>query len=279
MPCLIGPNYLPHPVVDQLLLNQSRFNTHVCVGLDPDIDKMPSCFSRDVEGVGLFLSEVIKASHGRCVAFKPNISFFEAMGIPGLNLLLRLRSKCPSDTPWIIDAKRGDIGNTSRMQAKFIFDELGADATTVHPYMGCDSVDPFFAYENKLTFVLALTSNPGSNTFEKRLMQDGAPLWQHVVREATRWNSTYGNVGLVVGATHSEIRQITECSGGLPCLIPGVGTQGGAYGDVISTISNPDMVSIVSMSRSILYSDSSNNFATKIRETLDDFSTQKYPQG
>ncbi|NBV43165.1 orotidine-5'-phosphate decarboxylase, partial [bacterium] len=154
-----------NPVLSQLKSNIQSRRTYLCVGLDPDPAKLPSGFSQTIEGVEVYLKEIIRLSSERCIAYKPNISFFEGLGIDGLAMLQRLRNYVPAGTPWIIDGKRGDIGNTSAMQARFLFDHLGADASTLHPYMGNDSLAPFFEYRDKLHFVLALTSNPGSATF------------------------------------------------------------------------------------------------------------------
>jgi len=259
-----------NPVVAQLIKNRDRFKTSVCVGLDPDPSKLPDGFEPTVAGVGRFLNEVISASLGLCIAFKPNISFFEAMGIDGLALLATLRDSCPSDIPWIIDGKRGDIGNTSAMQAKFLFDHLGADAVTLHPYMGEDSVMPFIEHRDKLCFVLGLTSNSGAATFEKQLMVDGKPLWALVVRQALQWN-THGNVGLVVGGTQSELKDVRTISGNMPFLVPGVGVQGGDYRTVKANLMDEGHLAIINMSRSVLYCDSSANFSASVRSELTRF--------
>ena len=258
-------------VIQQLADNTARFRTHVCVGLDPDIQKLPDGFAPNVNGVGAFLREVIRASAGLCIAYKPNISFFEALGIPGLSLLADLRAECPLDVPWIIDAKRGDIGNTSAMQARFLFDHLGADAVTLHPYMGEDSLIPFFDYKDKLNFVLALTSNPGAATFETLKMASGTTLWETVVGQCITWHAQWGNLGLVVGGTQGELREVRALAGRLPFLIPGVGAQGASYTDVQSVAAVEGQVAVIAMSRSILYCDSSHHFAQSIRDELGKF--------
>jgi orotidine-5'-phosphate decarboxylase len=260
-----------NPVIRQLGENAARFRTHVCVGLDPDIKKLPDGFPPTVDGVGTFLREVIMASAGLCIAYKPNISFFEALGIPGLALLADLRAECPVGVPWIIDAKRGDIGNTSAMQARFLFDHLGADAVTLHPYMGEDSVAPFFDYKDKLSFVLALTSNPGAATFEKLNMASGATVWETVVSQCVKWHDQWGNLGLVVGGTQGELRDVRAVAGRLPFLIPGVGAQGAAYSDVQSVAAVDGHVAVINMSRSVLYCDSTHHFAQSIRNELGKF--------
>ncbi len=243
-------------ICDRILKKKSP----ICVGLDPDFSKIPSHIPKTIEGLKYFLESIMAATSPYCVAFKPNISFFEALGIPGLNLLSGLREKCPSDVLWIIDAKRGDIGNTSAMQARFIYDHLGADATTLHPYMGEDSVAPFLAYHNKLSFVLGLTSNPGSATFEKQVLQGGMPLWAYVVTTCKDWNVN-GNVGVVLGGTNVELREARALAPNLPFLIPGVGTQGGDFKTVYTDSNAAVSPSLINMSRSVLYADPSIAFA------------------
>lgn len=261
-----------NPVIRQLVENSQRFRTHVCVGLDPDIQKLPYGFDRTVAGVKAFLTEVIRASTGLCIAFKPNISFFEGMGFPGLTMLSELRGICPTDVPWIIDGKRGDIGNTSAMQARFMFDHLGADATTLHPYMGDDSVRPFFEYHDKLNFVLGLTSNSGADTFEKLGMATGGGLWETVIRRCVDWHHEFGNVGLVVGGTQGELGKARAIAGKCPFLIPGVGAQGGAYDQVLPVATGGGHVAVINMSRSILYgTPPGGDFSDGIRAELSKF--------
>lgn len=257
-----------NPVIGQLSNNVAAFQTYVCVGLDPDIRKLPKGFLPTVAGVGDFLREVIRASVGLCIAYKPNISFFEGMGLPGLSLLADLRTECPSDVPWIIDAKRGDIGNTSAMQARFLFEYMGADAVTLHPYMGEDSVAPFLDYKDKLSFILGLTSNSGASTFEMRPMASGKPLWETVIGQCVDWHERWGNVGVVVGGTQGELGNARRIAGRLPFLIPGVGAQGASYSDVKSVAAVDGHVALINMSRSILYCDASANFAQSIRDEL-----------
>ena len=142
-----------HLFLKKLKEKHSKTNNFICVGLDPDLDRFPDNIPKTTKGIEEFLSQKIEETHDSCIAYKPNISFFEAHGIEGLKVLENICKKIPKDTPIILDAKRGDIGNTSKMQARFIFDYFGADATTLHPYMGKDSLEPFFNYKAEHIFI------------------------------------------------------------------------------------------------------------------------------
>ncbi len=255
-----------HPFYQKILTNTASTKGSLCIGLDPDLKKLPPQFEQSLSGVQTFLTEIIRVSQDLCIAYKPNISFFEAMGIDGLKLLESLRKSVPAHTPWIIDAKRGDIGNTSAMQASFLYDVLGADAVTLHPYMGTDSLEPFFAYKQGFNFVLALTSNPGAEDFEMQTMQTQKPLYLTVAEKCAYWNNRYHNVGMVVGATHQQATLIREQDADMLYLVPGVGAQGGAYGDTKKRTQNRDGLSLINMSRGILYT-------PKLYEPLADFET------
>jgi orotidine-5'-phosphate decarboxylase len=250
----------------KIATNKKKVNNHLCIGLDPDIDKIPDHFQKNINGLEKFLFEVIENTSDLCIAYKPNISFFEAFGIEGLKLLARVRKAIPDNTPVILDGKRGDIGNTSKMQARYIFDYFGADASTLHPYMGTDSLSPFFEYKDKFNFVLALTSNPGAKDFEKLKLESGVPLYQKVVETCVEWNKTYDNIGLVVGATQNELPEIRKTAKNLLFLIPGIGKQGGSYSEAVKNGNNKDSLSIINISRSILYCSKQKNFISEIRK-------------
>jgi orotidine-5'-phosphate decarboxylase len=234
------------------------------------MSRLPEGFSKTISGMRYFLETVIAAASGRCAAFKPNISFFEAMGIEGLELLRDLRQRVPASIPWIIDAKRGDIGNTSAMQAHFLFDVLGADAVTLHPYMGEDSVVPFLEFKDKFSFILGLTSNQGSTNFQKQKMEDGSFLYETVLSQIKLWREQYGNVGAVVGATQSSLAAIQKRDPELLMLVPGVGAQGGSYADVLRSGKNSDGLLLINASRAVLYASGDNiqNFECNIVERL-----------
>ena len=239
-----------HPFLDQILKNIKNKKSCLCVGLDPDPDLLPVGFSTNCEGILSFLKEVVTHTQDVAIAYKPNLSFFEALGLDGLKMLQEL---CESiEAPIIMDAKRGDIGNTSRMQATYIFKTFNCDAVTVNPYMGEDSVAAFFDYRDKFHFVLALTSNPGAADFEKQQLASGQPLYQAVADKCEIWQSQFGNVGMVVGATQSELKQLRAQSS-LPFLIPGVGAQGGDYLKSVQEGQTKEGIVLVNVGRHILY--------------------------
>lgn len=269
-----------HLFCHRLAEAQKAANTALCVGLDPDMFRLPAGIPQTLAGMRYFLETVIATALPHCIAFKPNISFFEAMGIEGLQLLKDLRSRVPSTTPWIIDAKRGDIGNTSVMQARFLFDVLGADAVTLHPYMGEDSVVPFFEFRDKFSFVLGLTSNIGSQQFQKQKMANGTCLYEVVLSQISAWRTSFGNVGAVVGATQDALSAIRKVDPDLLMLVPGVGAQGGDYGDVVKNGKNRDGLVLVNVSRGVLYdpSDNTQNFECNIRQRLSIYSDMPTPK-
>ncbi len=259
---------LANPFYQKIQALSHTRNTSLCIGLDPDLEKIPTHFSRTMSGLQAFLEEMIEGTADLCLCYKPNISFFEGFGLEGLKLLETLRKRIPSEIPMIIDAKRGDIGNTSAMQARYLFDYLGADATTLHPYMGFDSLEPFFRYQDKYHFVLALTSNPGAKDFEMEPMSDGTPLYSHVIKRCLEWNNHFHNIGLVVGATHQELRKARGQSENLLFLIPGVGAQGGDYHFATHAGKNVDNNVLVNVSRGILYAFSEKNFMAQTRALI-----------
>lgn len=237
----------------------------ICVGLDTDLNKIPEHLKSRENPILEFNQQIIDATGDMCIAYKPNIAFYEALGTQGWDILQKTIKAVPSQVPIIVDAKRGDIGNSSRMYASAIFDYLGGDAVTVSPYLGEDSLAPFFEYKDKFAFVLTLTSNPSSQDFQL-LNVDGKPLY-HVVAEAVqRWNKN-DNLGLVVGASlPDKIKEVRDISGNLPFLIPGVGAQGGdleasaKYGT-----DNGKSIALINVSRSVIYASDGVDFAEKAR--------------
>lgn len=242
----------------------------VCVGLDSDIAKLPSRVREQADAQFVFNKAIIDATHDLVCAYKPNSAFYEAQGTKGIEALKKttdyLRSTYP-DIPIILDAKRADIGNTNEGYAVFAFDWLGADAITVHPYLGAEALAPFLSREDKCVFVLCRTSNSGSGEFQD-LMVGKKPLY-HIVAEhvARQWN-TKKNCGLVVGATYPEelvtVRHIVD---DMPILIPGIGAQGG---DIETTVkAGKDETgenALIAASRSILFAGTGADFAQKARE-------------
>lgn len=255
---------LNHPFYDQIAKHISERKNAICVGLDPDIEKLPTHLPKSIEGIEIFLKTIIKSTSDKCVAYKANISFFEAYGIEGLQCLKKLRDIIPSSIPYIIDGKRGDIGNTARMQAQFLFEHLGADASTINPYMGFDAVEPFLKYKDKFHFILALTSNPGASHFQKKHLTSGKTLFEEIADSCEIWNDTYKNIGLVVGGTQGELAKLRKRNN-LLYLIPGIGTQGGSAVEAFNQGKNKDGLALLNVGRAILYADNTKSFGESAR--------------
>jgi len=241
----------------------------LCVGLDVDLAKLPVGFSRDAKGALLFCSEIVRATKDLAAAYKPNVAFFEAMGHEGLAALEELRGTVPKDCLFVADAKRGDIGNTSKAYADAFYRQMGCDALTVAPYMGRDSVDPFLAYEGTCAFVLCLTSNPSAVEFETQKLVEGGLLYEKVARTAVGWGvGSKGEVGLVVGATRPEVlKGLRALAPHAPLLVPGVGAQGGDLTAVLRDGRSLDGFGmLVNASRSILYASDDAAFASAARK-------------
>jgi orotidine-5'-phosphate decarboxylase len=236
----------------------------LCVGLDPDIDRLPPAARGSVYD---FCTAIVDATADLVCAFKPQIAYFAAAGAEHdlQRLCAYIRSRAPHAV-LILDAKRGDIGSTAEQYAREAFDRYEADVVTVNPYLGGDSVEPFLTHPRGGAIVLCRTSNPGSGDFQS-LLVDGEPLYLHVARRvATQWNQV-GPCGLVVGATYpDELRQVRAVVGDLPLLVPGVGAQGG---DVAATVAagadRAGLGMIINSSRAILYASAGDDFADAAR--------------
>ncbi len=258
------------------LLGAARRNkSWICVGLDPDPGKFPEGFSRTPTGALSFLRDIVIATKNHVCAYKPNIAFFERWGARGLKILKELIEFIPADIPVILDTKRSDIGNTSANYAKAAFEHFLADAVTLNPYLGFDSIEPFVRYGDKGIFLLCLTSNPSAADFQKQmvLLESGEKLklYQLVARKAAEWNKS-GNLGLVVGATHpSELAEIRRMiADDMPLLIPGVGAQGGDLENSLKAGANSrGELAIVNVSRSVLYASSNDDFAEKAKAEIE----------
>jgi len=255
-----------HPFYQKIQANIKERKNVICVGLDPDLSKLPSHLPQTLEGVTQFLSEVISVTSDLCVAYKPNLSFFEAYGLDGLCVLEKVCKLIPNDVPIILDAKRGDIGNTSAMQARYLFDYFGASATTLHPYMGYDSLEPFFSYKDKFHFVLVLTSNPGAADFEKQKMANGKFLYEAVFEKCVAWSKEFSNIGAVVGATQKELPLVRALDNSLLFLVPGIGAQGGDYQTAVTLGKNQDGLVLINMTRSLIYCSRERDYLERIRE-------------
>ena len=221
----------------------------LCVGLDPD----PERIEGGAAGALRHCSEVVRQTEEHACCFKPNSAFWEQYGPAGWEALLELRQKAPR-TPFLLDAKRGDLGNTMRAYARAAFETLAMDAATVNPYLGADSVEEFTCYRDRGVYVVCRTSNPGATDLQ-HLAAGGKPLYIHVAELATRVN-VHANVGLVVGATApAQIAELRQSST-LPFLIPGIGAQGGDLEASVRAAWNGDPAScLIASSRSVLYAD------------------------
>jgi orotidine-5'-phosphate decarboxylase len=235
--------------------------TFLCVGLDPDPSKMPKHILRGADSLFEFNRQIIDATREYCVAYKPNTAFYECFGAEGWEALRKTREYIGSSHFTIADAKRGDIGNTSKKYAQTFFDTLEFDAVTVAPYMGCDSVLPFLEYDGKWVIVLGLTSNRGADDFQFFRSSNSEYLFEKVLREASGWGNPE-NTMFVVGATRAELlTNVRELVPDSFLLIPGVGAQGGSLEDVVRFGKNRDVGLLVNVGRTILYADSGENFA------------------
>jgi orotidine-5'-phosphate decarboxylase len=239
----------------------------LCIGLDVDLDKIPQHLLQLEDPIFEFNKAIIDATHDLCVSYKPNTAFYEAYGIKGWQSLQKtidyINLKYP-EIFTIADAKRGDIGNTSTMYAKAFFEDLNFDSVTVAPYMGKDSVEPFLAFENKHTILLALTSNEGAFDFQT-LQTNGIELYKQVLETSKKWKNSQ-NLMYVVGATKaeyfSEIRKIVPNNF---LLVPGVGAQGGNLQEVCKYGLNVDIGLLINSSRGIIYASNEFDFAEKAR--------------
>ena len=247
------------------LLNTTRKNKSLlCVGLDPDPKLMP-----DKVSVLEFNKAIIEATSDLVCAYKLNLAFYEALDDEGLDALKRTVKYIPDDILVIGDAKRGDIGNTAKAYAKAIFSNLNFDATTVNPYLGFDSIEPFIECADKGVFILCRTSNAGAVDFQSLRceVEDGyRPLFEIVARKASQWN-IHGNIGLVIGATYpEELRLIRNSHPDMPILIPGIGAQGGDLASVVRYgVDARGEKAIINSSRQIIYASRENNFAQAAR--------------
>lgn len=252
-------------LIEQIKLKRS----FLCVGLDSDINKIPDFLKQYPDPIFEFNKRIIDATKDLCIAYKPNAAFYESRGVKGLQSLVDTYSYIPKDILSIIDAKRGDIGNTSDMYARAFFDEaetgMGFDAITVTPYMGNDSVTPYLKYDGKWIILLALTSSVGSKDFQYLETPDGH-LFETVIKKANTWAGA-DRLMFVVGATKStEFTSIRKYAPDNFLLVPGVGAQGGSLEDVCQYGITPDCGLIVNASRSIIYASNGEDFADAARE-------------
>jgi orotidine-5'-phosphate decarboxylase len=251
----------------QQLVEQIRSKrSFLCVGLDTDPGKIPAFLSESEDPVFEFNKAIIDATKDYCVAYKPNIAFYECLGPKGWESLKKTVDYIPDNCFVIADAKRGDIGNTSHYYAKTFFEYLDCDAVTVAPYMGEDSVTPFQAFDEKWVILLALTSNAGAMDFQFISDKNGEELYKKVLKKSSRWGNS-GNLMYVVGATRAEgIGEVRKLVPDHFFLVPGVGAQGGSLADVANYGWNKDCGLLVNASRSVIYASDGEDFAGKAAE-------------
>ena len=249
--------------IEQLDAAAARNRSLLCIGLDPSRASMP------IDDVAEFNRAIISATSDLVCAYKPQWAFYEAEGIPGIEALQATIEAVPDGVPVVLDAKRGDLGNTALAYAKAAFETWGADALTVNPYQGRDAVQPFLDYADRGVFVLVRTSNPGSAEFQDLTVRGAGgerPLYEEVARGAAAWNDN-GNVGVVVGATvPDELARVRSIVGSMPILIPGIGAQGG---DLEASVRNGADANgrraLIAASRSVIYASKGRDFAEAAR--------------
>lgn len=244
----------------ELITQIKTKKSFLCVGLDPDLAKIPSHLLQTEDPLFAFCKGIIDATHPYAVAFKPNTAFFECHGAKGWASLQKTIAYIPKECFVIADAKRGDIGNTSAYYAQTFFEHMQADALTVAPYMGSDSVEPFLAFKNKWVILLALTSNDGAKDFQ--LMDfNGKALFETVLEKSATWG-TPENLMYVVGATQAaHIARVRALVPNHFLLVPGVGAQGGDLATVVQYCANSECGLLVNSSRAIIYASSGTDYA------------------
>jgi len=283
---------------EKLLSAANKNKSWLCVGLDPDLSQIPEHLGNDVDAILKFNRAIIESTSDIVCAYKPNAAFYESLGIKGWELLVETAKAIPENIPLILDFKRGDIGNTAKMYARSAFEILDADAVTVNPYMGTDSLQPFLDYADRGVFVLCLTSNPSAAEFQKRIVLLENPpsagfmtpqskaktfaeffgastteLYLQIASMAVEWNKN-DNVGLVVGATVvSELEAVRKKVGNeIPILIPGVGAQGGDLERAIDSGSNAKgELAIINIARGVIYAGRGRDFEDQVRAAAESY--------
>jgi orotidine-5'-phosphate decarboxylase len=260
--------------IEKLKHIQRKNNSLLCIGLDTDVTQVPESLYRWGDPQFEFNRRIIDATKDLVCAYKLNIAFYESVGEHGWYTVHQTLARIPEEIVTIGDGKRGDIANSSERQAHLLCNDWEFSATTVNPYMGKDSVEPFIKRKDQCAFILAVTSNKGSKDFQ-HLKVKGKPLYEHVVAAAKKWN-TKKNIGLVVGATRpAELKRVRSLAPNMPILIPGVGAQ---KGDLETTVRNGcdknGELAVINVGRSIIYASNGDNFAEKAREAALKFRDQ-----
>ena len=262
---------------EELVKEIFKKKSFLCIGLDTDIQKIPECVKSEVDPIFSFNKAIIDATAPYCVAYKPNLAFYECYGLQGMVAFEKTVSYIKKSYPEhfiIADAKRGDIGNTSAMYAKTFFDEYQVDALTVAPYMGEDGISPFLDYSGKWVIVLALTSNKGSHNFQLTEDAQGQKLFEKVIVKTQQWSTTE-NMMYVVGATQGKMfKDIRKVAPRHFLLVPGVGAQGGSLQEVCKYGMIKDCGLLINSSRSIIYAGHGKDFAEAAAEKAGDLQQQ-----
>lgn len=259
----------------QELFNQIvKKQSFLCVGLDADIEKIPNHLLELEDPIFEFNKQIIDATKDYCVAYKPNLAFYESLGIKGWESLQKTMDYIPSDIFTIADAKRGDIGNTSKMYAKTFFEYFNFDSVTVAPYMGEDSVSPFLQFKNKWVILLAATSNKGGLDFQYKKVEGGKRVFEEVLEKSLEWGDDE-NLMYVVGATRAEM--LSDVRAIVPnafLLVPGVGAQGGSLEEVVKYGMNDSCGLLVNSSRGIIYAGNGVDFGLVAGEKAQELQKQ-----
>lgn len=244
---------------------RKKNNSMLVIGIDTDIERLPSNYSKDAIGVLEYNKHIIDVTKDLVCGYKINTAFYEQLGYLGWKSLEDTVRYIDREIPVVLDVKRGDISNTARSYAKAYFEALDVDAVTVNPYMGIDAVKPFLEYKDKYVFVLCLTSNPSSEDFQR---YGEPPLFEIIARKVKDWNNEFGNCGLVAGATKiKNMRKIREITGDdVIYLIPGVGTQGGDVKKILVVMRNVEVM--INVSRSIIFSRNIRKTALEYRDVM-----------
>jgi len=253
----------------QLIAEIKRKQSFLCIGLDVDLDKIPAYLLQEEDPIFSFNKQIIDATHHLAVAYKPNTAFYESYGLKGWKSLEKTINYLNKNYPEIFtiaDAKRGDIGNTSTRYAKAFLETLNFDSITVAPYMGSDSVEPFLAFKDKFTILLALTSNKGGLDFQGLETKEGLKVYEKVLKTALTWQNS-DNLMFVVGATKADyFKDIRKIVPNHFLLVPGVGAQGGSLADVCKFGLTEEIGLLINSSRGIIYASDKENFAKKAQE-------------
>ena len=249
----------------KLQASEDATGSLLCLGLDPEPDLLPPSIERSPAGIARFVRTIVEAAGDSVSSYKLNLAFYERWGREAGWLLEQALAALPKDRPVILDAKRGDVGSTAQAYAHAVFEAWGADAVTVHPWLGYDSVAPFLAHKDKEVFIVCRTSNPGAAEFQD-LRSEGETMYRHIARAAVRWDH-HDNVALVVGATvPAELRDVRQIAGDRLLLVPGIGAQGADLSAALRAALRPDgRGAIVPISRAILFASAGADYADAAR--------------